>query len=161
MSPPPLCALPTTGRPCCPSCTWMRTTPARSWATGTHGTGSRTRQVSCPPPTTGGCPPRPLRSGAQRGPQRSPQGLPPLLTCPWWLPLPLRWPTRLLSPPLSCLGSPRPTSSCLLHHPTPGSFPFFRWTGFPSSSRLFPLFHQPEALSPWPPFLGPLLCCCC
>lgn len=44
---PHLCA-PPTGRPCCPSCTWMRTTPARSWATGTRGMGSRTRQVRCP-----------------------------------------------------------------------------------------------------------------
>ena len=39
---------PPTGRLYCPSCTWMRTIPARLWATGTRGTGSRTRQVRFP-----------------------------------------------------------------------------------------------------------------
>lgn len=47
-----------------------------------------------------------------------------------------------MSPSLPCLGSPLATSNCSPHHPTPDSFPFFKWTGFPSSSRLlFPLFH--------------------
>ena len=37
--------------------------------------------MSCPPPSTDGCPPRPPHSGAQGGPsQCSPHGLPPLLT---------------------------------------------------------------------------------
>lgn len=44
--------------------------------------GEQDQAGELPTPTTGGCPPRPLHSGAQRGLQRSPQGLPPLLTAP-------------------------------------------------------------------------------